>query len=186
MEDTKIVELYWKRSEDAILETSKKYSRYCISISFNILQNNEDAEECTNETYFRAWNTIPPKRPDYLAAFLGRITRNLSLDIYRKYSAKKRGLCQRELVLSELDEIIDSSQSIEQELGEIELIDAINNFLNSLPSQKRIIFVQRYWYLLPVKSIAEYLDLSESQVRVTLYRTRLMMKTYLDRRGIVI
>ena len=112
MEDSQIVDLYWERSENAINETATKYSRYCHYISFNILHNDEDVEECVNDTYFRAWKAMPPKRPTYLAIFLGKITRNLSIDRYKKYSAEKRGLGQMELALSELDEAIPSTTYI--------------------------------------------------------------------------
>ena len=115
MEDGKIVDLYWERSETAISETANKYSRYCHSISFNILHNNEDAEERVSDTFLRAWNAMPPKRPNCLATFIGKITRNLSLDKFRKYSAEKRGLGQTEIALSELDDVVPSSSGVERQ-----------------------------------------------------------------------
>lgn len=186
LEDSKIVDLYWERSEAAINETANKYSRYCHSISYNILHNNADAEECVNDTYFRAWNAIPPNRPNCFAVFLGKITRNLSLDKYKKYTAGKRGLGQTELALSELDECVPSVSNIEQCISEKELVEILNSFLESLPKQKRIMFIQRYWYLMPIKAIAEFSNESESQVKSTLFRTRNALKTILEKEGITI
>ncbi|MCL2030582.1 MAG: RNA polymerase sigma factor [Oscillospiraceae bacterium] len=186
MEDRKIVDLYWQRSESAIAETAKKYSRYCLSISFNILHNQEDAEECTNDTYLRAWNAMPPHRPNCLAAFLGKITRNLSLDKFKSYAAQKRGLGQTEIALSELDEVIPSASSVEQAIDEKELAETLNRFLERLPKQKRMMFVQRYWYLMPIRAIAEQWGKRESYVKTTLFRTRQKLKSHLEREGVVI
>ena len=186
MDDSKIIDLYWERSETAIIETSKKYSRYCHSISYNILRNNEDSEECVNDTYLRAWKAMPPKRPNCLTTFLGKITRNLSLDKYKQYNAEKRGLGQTESVLSELDEIVPSTSSVEQAIEENELTGALNHFLATLPKQKQIMFMQRYWYLMSIREIAEQADESESQVKSTLYRTRNSLKVFLEKEGILL
>ncbi len=186
MEDSKITDLYWERAEIAIGETAKKYSRYCHSISFNILHNKEDAEECVNDTYLNAWNAMPPKRPNCLATFLGKITRNLSLDKFKKYSAEKRGRGQMEIALSELDEVIPSTTSVEQAINEKELAELLDKFLGGLPKQKRIIFVQRYWYLMSIKAMAEQLSISESQVKSTLFRIRSELKSHLKREGVVL
>ena len=185
MEDGKIIDLYWERSETAIEETAKKYFRYCRFISFNILRSDEDADECVNDTYLRAWNAMPPKRPNCLASFLGKITRNLSLDRYKQYSAEKRGHGQIALALSELDEAIPSIPDVEQVIDEKELVQALNIFLEDLPDQKRIIFVQRYWYLLPIKEIAEKSEASESQIKSTLFRIRNELKTFLEKEGLL-
>ena len=125
MEDGEIVDLYWKRSENAITETSKKYSRYCHYISFNVLHNDEDAEECVNDTYIRAWNSMPTQRPNRLSTFLGKITRNLSINKYKGYTAEKRGAGQSGIILSELDECVPSSESVDQKIDEMTLADAI-------------------------------------------------------------
>ena len=186
MDDSKIVDLYWERSEAAIDETTKKYSRYCYSISLNILHNNEDAEECVNDTFLNAWNAIPPKRPSCLAAFLGKIARNLSLDRFKRYTAEKRGSGHMEISLSELDEVVPSASSVEHAIDEKELVEILNRFLESLPKQKRIMFVQRYWYLMQVKAIAEQSGRSESQVKSSLFRTRNELKAYLEREGVVL
>ena len=186
MDDRKIIDLYWRRSESAIGETANKYARYCHSISFNILHDMEDAEECVSDTYLRAWNAMPPQRPNCLAIFLGKITRNLSLDKFRNYSAGKRGFTQTALALSELAECIPSAESVEQTMDEKELVEILNRFLKSLPRQKRVMFVQRYWYLMPVKAVAEHLGESESQVKSALLRTRNSLKSFLEQEGITI
>lgn len=186
MEDSKIIDLYWERAEIAISETAKKYSRYCHSISFNILHNKEDTEECVNDTYLKAWNAIPPKRPNCLATFLGKITRNLSLDKFKKYSAKKRGHGLMEIALSELEGVIPSTTSVEQAIDEKELVEILDKFLGGLLKQKRIMFVQRYWYLMPIKKMAEQLSISESQVKSTLFRIRNELKSHLEREGVVL
>ena len=186
MDDRKIIDLYWRRSENAIGETANKYARYCHSVSFNILHDIEDAEECVNDTYLRAWNAMPPHRPNCLAVFLGKITRNLSLDKFRGYSAGKRGFAQTTLALDELAECVASAASVEQMMADNELAQALNRFLKSLPRQKRVMFVQRYWYLMPIKAVAEHLGESESQVKSTLFRTRNALKSFLEQEGIAL
>lgn len=186
MEDSEIIDLYWSRDENAIGETAKKYSRYCHSISLNILHNEEDAEECVNDTYLNAWNAMPPKRPNCLATFLGRITRNLSLDKYKKYTAEKRGRGHMEIALSELDEVLPSKTSVERVIDEKELTKSLDRFLEGLPKQKRVMFVRRYWYLMPVKSIAEQLGISESKVKSALFRIRKELKSHFEREGVAL
>ncbi|MDD4766110.1 MAG: RNA polymerase sigma factor [Desulfotomaculaceae bacterium] len=185
MDDSKIVELYWERSENAIVETSKKYSRYCRYISFNILHNNEDAEECVNDTYMRAWNSVPPHRPNCLSTFLGKITRNLSYDKYKKYNAEKRGFGQTDFVLSELDECVPSSESVEQTIDEMALVDAINRFLTSLTQTDRKVFMRRYWYASPIKEIAGAYGMNESKVKSILFRARNKLKLHLEKEGVL-
>ena len=184
MEDNRIVELYFERSEAAISETQKKYGKYCNYIAYNILNSQLDAEECVNDTYLRAWESIPPERPSVLKSFLGKITRNLALDRYDKAHALKRG-GNAELALDEIGECIPSEDGREMS-DEIALRDAINGFLATLPKQTRIIFMRRYWYLSPVKHIAGDLGLSMSSVKVTLMRTRKKFKEYLEKEGISI
>ncbi len=186
MDDSKIIELYWERSENAIAETAKKYSNYCRRISYNILRNDEDAEECVNDTYLNAWNSMPPHRPNRLSTFLGKITRNLSLNKYKQYTAKKRGSGQTELVLSELEECIPGATDVEQAVDEIILTEALNRFLANQPQKKRIVFSQRYWYLMPIKEIAEQWSMSESQTKSMLFRIRNELKLHLEKEGITI
>ena len=185
MEDEKIVELYFERSEAAISETQTKYGRYCYAIAYNILYSNEDAEECVNDTYIRAWNTMPPQKPSKLSAFLGAITRNLSLDRYDRIKAKKRSDCT-EIALEELGECIPYFDEYSQASNELALKEAIDGFLSTLKKETRIIFMRRYGYLCSVKDIAASFGLSESNVKVTLMRTRMKFKKYLEDHGLVI
>lgn len=184
VEDKKIVELYWERSETAIVETQKRYGRYCHYIAYNILYSHEDAEECVNDTYIKTWNALPPHRPERLAAFLGKITRNTALDRYLSDRTKKRGGGQTEAVLDELAECVQDEKSSSCMADELALREAINGFLGLLPVQKRIIFLRRYWYMSSVKEIAEDYGLTESNVKVTLLRTRNRFKAYLEKEGI--
>lgn len=186
MNDEQIVELYWNRSENAIFETSNKYSKYCHTIAYNILQNHEDSEECVNDAYMKLWNTIPPKKPNCLATFLGKITRNLALNMYEKYTAKKRGGSKILVVLEELSECIPSSTSVEQVIQEHSLIEIINKFLVQLPADKRKIFIRRYWYLSSIKEIAKEYHFTESKVKMRLFRVRNEFKEFLEKEGVVL
>lgn len=186
MDDRQIIELYNERSEAAISETADKYGKYCHYIAYNILFNEQDSEECVNDTWFRAWNTIPPQQPNKLSAFLGKITRNLALDKYKFYNREKRGNGQTALVLEELGECISAGNRTEQEVEERQLVEVLNTFLRSLPSEKRRILVRRYWYLSPVKEIAKDFAMSESSVKTILHRTRIKLKHFLEKEGIVV
>ena len=184
MEDEQIIQLYWRRSEDAIAETAVKYGTYCHSISYGILRNAEDAEECVTDTYLRVWNAVPPQKPRSLAAFLGRITRNLSLSRYRKNMAKFRGGSQVRLAFEELEHSVPSRYTIEAATSENELIYALENFLYALTKEKRQVFLLRYWYFRSPIEISVQLQLSESKVRSMLYRMRKDLKAHLDGEGI--
>ena len=181
MDDTSIIELYFKRNERAIAETAAKYGAYLHTIAYNILHNNEDTEECTGDTYMRAWNSIPPQRPNILKAFLGRITRNLALNIYNRYTAQKRGGTQTEAALDELKDIIAAP---EKDGDTATIRECLNKFLAELPADKRKIFVRRYWYMSPVSEIAADFKFSESKVKMTLKRTRDQLKAALEKEGI--
>jgi RNA polymerase sigma factor (sigma-70 family) len=185
MDDHEIIMLYLERSEMAIYETANKYSKYCKYISFNILHNNEDVEECINETYLRLWNTIPPNYPNNLLTFLGKIVRNLSLNKFKQYVAKKRGEGSIELLLSELDECIPSKNNVEKAMEEIHLVKVLNNFLFKLPKIKRVIFVRRYWYISSINEISKQYNMSESKVKSMLFRIRNQLKNYLEEEGLV-
>ena len=182
MEDDKIVQLYWDRDEAAITATSDKYGAYCLSISRNILGNHEDAQECVNDTYLKAWNTIPPHRPAMLSTFLGKITRNLSFDRYKASRRDKRGGSQTALVLDELGEIIADKRT-DDEIDRKEMIESINSFLSSLPPDKRKLFVCRYWYAFDISGIAKRFGITENNVSVTLNRLRKKLREYLIERG---
>ena len=186
MDDAKIVQLYWDRNEQAISVTANKYGNYCTSIAINILGNREDAEECVNDTYMKAWNTIPPKRPDALGAFLAVITRNLSLDKYKYKYAAKRAQGEFALLLSELEECVPDTScgSIRLEGEEISFV--ISDFLRSRNQDARRIFVLRYFYCESVKEIADKLNFSESKVKSSLFTTRNALKKHLLQEGIYI
>lgn len=186
MEDEKIVQLYWARSDEAIAQTAQKYGAYCNVIAFNIVRNREDAEECVNDTYWRAWNAMPPRRPNRLSTFLGKITRNLSLDLFRKKHTEKRGFGQTTLVLSELEDCIPSSNSVEEATAERLLVESLNRFLYGLPEIKRRVFMQRYWYACTVQEIAAQTDRSESGVTSMLFRVRKELKAHLEKEGIIV
>lgn len=183
MEDSKIIDLYFERSQSAISETQKKYGRYCHTVAYNVLYSDEDAEECVNDTYLKAWQSIPPHRPTLLSSFLGRITRNLALDRYDQRTAQKRG-GTTELVLEEISECIPDTSG--EDGSDEALKNAINKFLASLPKRTRIIFMQRYWYLSSISEISKSLGVSESNVKVILMRTRKKFKAHLEKEEIFI
>jgi RNA polymerase sigma factor (sigma-70 family) len=133
-----------------------------------------------------AWNSIPPQRPNRLSAYLGKITRNISLNRFKHYAAEKRGCGQTELVLSELENCIPLTQTVEQVFDEIMLVESINQFLSSLPKIKRMVFVRRYWYLSPIRDIAEQYGMSESKVASMLFRLRNELKRHFEKEGIVL
>ena len=186
MEDKEIVDLYFQRNEDAIVCTGSKYGRYLSKISFNILKDSLDAEECVNDTYMKAWNTIPPKRPDALGAFLAVITRNLSLDKYKYKYAAKRAQGEFALLLSELEECVPDTSCGSVRLEGEEISFAISDFLRSRNQDARRIFVLRYFYCESVKEIADKLNFSESKVKSSLFTTRNALKKHLLQEGIYI
>lgn len=183
MEDIKIIQLYWDRNQSAIKETEAKYGNYCTSIARNILGSYEDAEECVNDTYLNAWNSIPPHRPNMLSTFLGKITRNLSFNKYKHIHTTKRGGSEIPAILDELSECISGTNNVEQEVEYHELVSIINDFLNSLSSKKRNIFVCRYWYNDSISAIAKQFHMKENAVSMTLRRTRAALQQYLIDRG---
>jgi len=186
MEDDTIFDLYDRRSELAISETARKYGNYCFTIAINILHDSEDAEECVNDTYLKAWDVIPPQRPTMFRLFLGKITRNLSLNKYKMQKAKKRGGGEIELLLSELEDCIPSQALVEKIYESNLVIEIINSCLLSIDSESRIIFVRRYWYADSIQTIATQFQMSESKVKSMLFRTRKALKTYLEREGVVL
>ena len=183
MEDVSIIELYWARSQDAIVRTKEKYGRLIYSICIRILRIAEDALECENDTYLKAWDSMPPNRPDHLSAYLGRIARNLSLDRFEREHAMKRGGSQIPLILEELEECIPAS--LDSGLP-LELRDLLNRFLEGQTERARILFVRRYWFGDSVKEIAERYALGESLVKMTLLRSRNALRAFLEREGISI
>ena len=178
-DDQKIIELYCNRSENAIAETAAKYGRYCNAIAYGILGSREDAQECVSDAYLTAWNAIPPRRPADLGTYLGKITRNLSIDRLRTRSREKRGGGEAPLALEELEEVVAGSDSPENEAVRKELTAALNRFLAGLTQQGRYVFVRRYWYLDSLGDIAEKTGFSGSKVASMLYRLRGRLKKQL-------
>jgi RNA polymerase sigma-70 factor (ECF subfamily) len=183
MEDTEIVNLYWKRQERAIEETEKKYGKYCYSVAYNILANHEDSEESVNDTYIEAWNAIPPHRPLSLSSFLGKITRRLAIDRWRSEHAQKRGGGEMSCVLEELEECVLYTDSAEQYLEKQMLSQAINDFLGTLSATERKIFVRRYFYMDSVEALCQRYGFSESKVKSMLFRLRGNLRNYLQEEG---
>ncbi len=186
MDDEKIIELYFARSERAISESGAKYGAYCYRVAFNILDNREDSEECVNETWFRSWNTIPPKRPSRLAAFFARITRNLALDRLDGMLAVKRGGGEYIAALDELSECTASSSGAEDEFSRKTLEEDINRFLKTVAARECDIFLSRYFYLETTAEIARRYGLKESNVTVILSRTRKKLREFLIKEGYVV
>ena len=183
MEDEEIVSLYWQRNEAAIAATAEKYGRYCFSIVNRFLQNTADAEECVNDTFHAAWNTIPPHRPESLAPFLGKIARRRALNLWRERSAEKLGGGEAALLLDELEEVIPSGDAIDARLNAEELAEVLNRFLDGLPVDQRRVFLRRYWYLDPVRDISARFGFGQSKVKMMLKRTRDMLAETLQREG---
>ncbi|MCH5200074.1 MAG: RNA polymerase sigma factor [Oscillospiraceae bacterium] len=186
MEDKDIIRLYFERSEKAISETALRYGALLSHIAFGILRSREDAEECVNDTYMRAWNSIPPSQPKRLSAFLGKITRNLSLNRYERVKAKKRGGGSKEVALEELEECLPAAGDLQREVEDAELAELINGFLDRLKKESRIIFMRRYWYFCTVSEIAEDMSIGESKVKMSLLRTRKKLKQYLEKQGVAL
>lgn len=184
MTDGEIVKLFWKRNENALELTRTKYGSYCRSIAFNILRNGEDAEECVNDSLLNAWNSIPPNKPRNLRTYMGKLVRNVSINRFEHYSAKKRGGTQTELVLSELECCLPDDSTVAQSVDAEMINECINTFLKKQPKQKRIIFVRRYWYLSSIKEIANEFSMTESKVTSALFRMRKELKEILEKEGV--
>lgn len=185
MDDKAILDLYWARSEKAISETDTKYGAYCFCIAYNILNNREDSEESVSDTYLAAWNSMPPKRPAVLSAFLGKITRYISLDHWKKRSRLKRGGGEVELCLEELEDCVSGRESTEDKIIRKETIAAVNQFLSTLSEAERKVFLCRYWYLESVKDIADRFGFSPNRTSVLLRRVRQKLNAHLAKEGLL-
>ena len=186
MDDEKIIELYFERNEEALTQTKIKYGKYCHSVAYHILNNDEDAEECVNDTYLDAWKSIPPHKPKVFSVFLGTITRRISLDKWRKQNAEKRGGGETFLSLHELEECIPFEQSIDEQLETERLAKILSAFLRSLPETESNIFVRRYFYFDSVKDIAKRYDFGESKTKMMLKKIREKLMTTLKKEDIFI
>ena len=183
MDDIEIVGLYWQRDENAIACTDKKYRHYLHTIAYNILANKEDSQESVNDTYLAAWNSIPPHKPQALSTYLGKLTRRISIDMFRKRNAGKRGGSEYALSLEELSECVSAGDTTVQELDCQILADAIAAYLKTLSQEARTVFLGKYYYLDPVAKIAGYCRISQSKVKILLYRTRQGLGQYLKEEG---
>ena len=186
MEDEKIIALYFARNEKAIAETDAKYGRYCRKVAYNILYNNEDAEECASDTYLDAWQSIPPHKPNRLSVFLGSITRRIALDKFRSMTAAKRGGTETDISLHELEECIPCAKSIDEQLEEKAIARVLSDFLRRLPETEADVFIRRYFYFDSVADIAKRYDFGESKTKMMLKRIREKLLKALEKEDIFI
>ena len=186
MEDGTIIDLYWARSQQAISASEKKYGSYCHTIAQRILDRREDAEECVNDTWLRAWNTMPPQRPNILSAFFAKLTRNLSLDRWRQNRAAKRGGAQVEVALHELEECLPSRSGPDEALEARETAALISAFLRRQSELDRALFIRRYFHLEPLNSLEERFGLRTGQVKSRLHRIRGRLRQELEREGVAV
>ncbi|MBR2009844.1 MAG: sigma-70 family RNA polymerase sigma factor [Oscillospiraceae bacterium] len=183
MTDEQIVTLYWDRNEDAIQQTKQKYEAYLSKIAYNILADFEDSGECVNDTYLKAWNSMPMHRPSVLSTYLGKIARQLSIDVFRKKNSTKRYASEYASSLNELSDSFSDNTTPEQLLDAKLLDEAINRFLRTLPDAERNTFIGRYYFFDSLKTVAAYCGMRESKAKSMLYRTRKNLKIYLVKEG---
>ena len=180
MEDSKIIELYFNRSETAVKESQDKYGKYCGIIASNILKSREDAEECVNDTWFKAWNIIPPHKPPKLDAFFGKLTRNLAIDRFRKLRSGRRGGGEIYLCLEELAECVGKEETFTDTVA---LREALDRFMEELDARSRELFILRYWYMFSIKETAKRCNVTEGTAKMSLYRTRAALREFLINEG---
>ena len=184
-DDEKIINLFFERDQQGILELDIKYGKICHNLSYNIVNNRQDAEECVNDAYLGAWNAIPPVRPNPLLSYIVKIVRNISLKIYwRKEAAKRSG--HYKIALEEIEGYIADQKTVEDEIEARELARIIEEFLDTLTLENRVIFMRRYWFADSYKDIAEFVGLSEKNISVRLTRIREKMKQYLIEREVFV
>ena len=185
MEDSRIIDLYWRREETAIDHTEKKYGKYLRTVAYNILADREDSKESVSDTYLAAWESMPPHRPDSLSAYLSKLTRRISIDLFRKRTSQKRGGGEYALSIDELDSCLSGGNTTELAVDRQLLTDAIAAYLRCITPEARNVFLCRYYYLDPVKTIAGYFRISESKVKILLHRTRQGLWEHLQKEGFV-
>lgn len=185
MEDGQIIELYWNRDQRAIRETDGKYGKLLHGIAWNLLRSREDSEECVNDTYLRVWEAIPPARPGAFRIWLGRITRNLSLDRWKSRRAEKRG-GGAEVLLGELEDCLPAPAGTGRPVEDGELAELLSAFLRGLSREGRAMFLRRYWYGESVAEVALALGCGEEKVKSSLFRSRKALRAYLEKEGITV
>ena len=183
MDDVAILELYREHSEEAIRETEKKYGKYCYSIAYGILGNHEDSEECVNDAFVRLWDSIIKQKPKNLRMYLAKITRNLAINRYRELTREKRGGSEVVVSFSEVEDFVAQFDAIDELIDEQSLIQSINEFLKGQKELYQIVFIQKYWYFLPVERIAEQNGISKSKTLSILHRMRQKLKVRLRKEG---
>ena len=185
VDDSKIIELFYERSEQAIIELSKKYGTVCTKVASNILNDARDSEECVNDAYLGAWNTIPPQNPYPLLSYVCRIVRNIAIKRYHSNTAVKRNSIY-DIALEELEDCIPASTTVEESFDAKETAQIINRFLESIDKENRVMFVRRYWHSESISDLAEYFHVSSHTISVRLSRTREKLKKYLIQEGVSI
>lgn len=186
MKDEEILRLYRERSEAALAETERQYGALCGTIARNILRNRQDAEECVNDTWHRAWNSIPPEEPRSLAAYLGRITRNVALNRLEKQNRQKRGGGEITLIWEELGEMLPDRDTPEQHWERRAIAAALERFLRGLTPEERILFLRRYWWAEPVKTAAAHCGIPARRARSILERLRRDLRNELEKEEITL
>ena len=185
MDDTKIIELFFQRDQQAIRELDAKYGKACHSLSFNIVNNRQDAEECVNDAYLGAWNAIPPAKPDPLLTYLCKMVRNISLNAYYKREAAKRS-SRYTVAMEEIEACITAPDMVEAEIEARELASIIEGFLDMLKPEDRVIFLRLYWFADRCRDIAERVGLTEKNISVRLTRIREKLRKYLIEREVLV
>ena len=180
MNDDRILSLLYERDERAIAELQQKYHSYCTFIARSILENDEDAEECVNQTYFGVWNSVPPNKPEDLRVYVSAVCRKTALKQIEKRLAEKRGGGRAEECFEELDAVLSNS---DDGVDGIALRDALERFLRTLSRKARIVFVQKYWYFMTVEEIAKDRGMTVDSVKSSLYRSREKLKRFLKKEG---
>lgn len=184
LSDEQILDLYFAREERAIAETDKKYCQYLHTVAYNILANEQDAEECLQDTYLRVWNAVPPERPSIFHAYLAKITRNLSLSRFKASKRQKRVLCEASVSLDELGDCVSDQEELSQQLDSAAIAYVVNHYLHHIPERRTYIFVSRYFYMLTVPQIAKRLSCSTSLVKKELALIRSELRQELEKEGI--
>jgi len=183
VKDEQIVKLYWQRDETAVQLTADKYEAYLTKIAHSILADIEDSKECVNDTYLRAWNSMPQNRPRVLSTFLGKLTRNISIDLFRRKNSTKRHTSEYTLSLSELEDSFPGGNTVESEADAQMLDKAIVRFLRGLPEEARNAFIARYYFFDSLKEVAAYCGMNQAKLKSLLYRTRQSLRAYLIKEG---